>query len=214
MPKTENVSLSVIKRMPRYYRFLGDLKAQGINRISSKELSHRMGLTASQIRQDFSCFGGFGQQGYGYNVSQLQQEIGSIIGLENKQKTIIIGAGNLGKTIATHVNKELSSFNIVGIFDRKESVIGQMVSGIPVRNSDTLEEFCKEVFPTVAVLCVPFDAAREICEKLSALKIKAVLNFTHFDVALNFPQMKVENIHINDSFMTLCYKINSDGDEQ
>ncbi|MGN1081063.1 MAG: redox-sensing transcriptional repressor Rex [Acutalibacteraceae bacterium] len=210
MAKNGSVSMSVIKRMPRYYRFLGDLKSQGISRISSRELSLRMGLTASQIRQDFSCFGGFGQQGYGYNVSELQKEIAKIIGLGNIQKTLIIGAGNLGKTIAMYVKRELHTFEIIGIFDRKESMVGQMVAEIPIRSIETLEEFCKENLPTVAVLCVPFDAASEACLKLAECGIKAVLNFTHYDVALNFPQMKVENIHMNDSFMTLCYKINSE----
>lgn len=150
-----NISMSVIKRLPRYYRFLGLLLDQGITRISSRELSAKMGLTASQIRQDFNCFGGFGQQGYGYNVEQLRNEISKILGLSNNLGTIIIGAGNLGRAIATHMSFEERGFNLIGIFDKNEALAGEMVRGIPVRHIDGLDDFCRENHPSVAVLCIP-----------------------------------------------------------
>ena len=145
--KNESISISVIKRLPRYYRFLGELKKNGIIRISSRELSMRMGLTASQIRQDFNCFGGFGQQGYGYNVEQLHREIGNIMGLYHRHKTIIIGAGNLGKLVSNQITFENKGFSLIGIFDRKEALTGQLIKGLPVRHIDGLDEFCRENLP-------------------------------------------------------------------
>lgn len=210
MPKIGNISLSVIKRMPRYYRFLGDLAEQGIERISSRELSNRMGLTASQIRQDLNCFGGFGQQGYGYNVRQLQQEIGRILGLDCRRRVIIIGAGHLGRAMTAHITYEFPAFEITGIFDKKEALAGQMLLGMPVRQIGLLDEFCRESLPDIAVLCVPTSAAPELAAQLHALGIRGILNFTHYDVALNYPDLEVENIHWNDSFMTLCYKLNQE----
>ena len=208
MPKLGNVSLAVIKRMPRYYRFLGDLAQQGMERISSRELSNRMGLTASQIRQDLNCFGGFGQQGYGYNVHQLQQEIGQILGLNKRRKVIIIGVGNIGRSMAMYMTYEFPAFEIIGMFDRKESLAGQILLGQPVRPIRQLDEFCRETRPDIAALCLPTAAAPEIAAQLHELGVRGVLNFTQYDVGLNYPEMDVENIHLNDSFMTLCYKLN------
>ena len=206
--KNDAISFSVIKRLPRYYRFLGELKANGIIRISSKELSQRMGLTASQIRQDFNCFGGFGQQGYGYNVEQLHREIGSILGVHSGHKAIILGAGNLGRLVSNQITFETKGFSLIGIFDRKESLTGQMIKGIPVRHINGLDEFCKENLPEMAVLCIPPESARELVPLLINLGIKAFWNFSHYDVALNHPGVAVENVHLGDSLMTLCYKIN------
>lgn len=205
--KNDAISFSVIKRLPRYYRFLGELKANGIIRISSKELSQRMGLTASQIRQDFNCFGGFGQQGYGYNVEQLHREIGSILGVHSGHKAIILGAGNLGRLVSNQITFETKGFSLIGIFDRKESLTGQMIKGIPVRHINGLDEFCKENLPEMAVLCIPPESARELVPLLIKLGIKAFWNFSHYDVALNHPGVAVENVHLGDSLMTLCYKI-------
>lgn len=162
MAKNSGISMSVIKRLPRYYRFLGQLKKNGVTRISSRELSNKMGLTASQIRQDFNCFGGFGQQGYGYNVEQLYMEIGKILGLGHGYKTILIGAGNLGRAIATHMSFEMRGFNLIGIFDGNEAMAGNLVRGIPVRHTNGLDDFCREQKPTVAVLCIPSDGASEL----------------------------------------------------
>lgn len=141
MAKNDSVSLSVVKRLPRYYRFLGEIKKNGTVRISSGELSKRMGFTASQIRQDLNCFGGFGQQGYGYNVEQLYKEIGSILGVNNHLKTILIGAGNLGHAIASHMSFEARGFNLIGIFDKNEALAGKLVRNIPVRHINGLYDF-------------------------------------------------------------------------
>lgn len=201
------VSNSVIKRLPRYYRFLGEIKALGTERISSRELSEKMGLTASQIRQDLNCFGGFGQQGYGYNVTILQSEIGHILGLDTPKSTILIGAGNLGKAVTLHINFEAVGFRLIGLFDNKESVVGQVIKNLPVRNISTLDEFCRENLPEVAILCIPKDAAIGMSKQLVKLGIKGVWNFSHYDLAFNYPDIKVENVHFGDSLMTLSYKL-------
>lgn len=201
------VSSSVLGRLPRYYRFLGDLTATGMVRISSSELSRRMGLTASQIRQDFNCFGGFGQQGYGYNIEQLRFEIGKILGLYDRKKAILIGAGYLGNTVATQIDFPERGFELIGIFDKKESLIGQLVGGMPVRNIDELDDFCRENSPVAAILCVPKKSAEELVEKLVKYGIKGILNFSHYDILMKYPNLAVENVHMNDSFVSLCYKI-------
>ena len=204
-----NISMSVIKRLPRYYRFLGELKKNGINRISSRELSIKMGLTASQIRQDFNCFGGFGQQGYGYNVNQLHIEIGNILGLNSGFKTILIGAGNLGRAIATHMSFDQRGFSLIGIFDKNEAMVGQMVKGLPIRHINGVDDFCREYHPTVAVLCIPSEQAVQVEKQLVDLGIKGFWNFTHSDIASKFPGVVVENVHLSDSLMTLCYQVST-----
>lgn len=207
MAKNTVVSTSVIKRLPRYYRFLGELKNKGIIRISSGELSKKMGFTASQIRQDLNCFGGFGQQGYGYNVEQLYKEIGKILGVNNKRKTILIGAGHLGKAIATHMAFEQRGFNLIGIFDKNEALSGQLIRNIPIRHIDGLYNFCKDNSPVVAVLCIPSENAKEIIDELVPLGIKGFWNFSHYDIASEYPDVAVENVHLSDSLMTLSYRI-------
>ena len=166
-----------------------------------------MGLTASQIRQDLNCFGGFGQQGYGYNVTILQSEIGHILGLDTPKSTILIGAGNLGKAVTLHINFEAVGFRLIGLFDNKESVVGQVIKNLPVRNISTLDEFCRENLPEVAILCIPKDAAMGMSKQLVKLGIKGVWNFSHYDLAFNYPDIKVENVHFGDSLMTLSYKL-------
>lgn len=208
MPKRENISMSVIKRLPRYYRFLSELNEKGITRISSRELSLRMNITASQIRQDLNCFGGFGQQGYGYNVPQLFNEIGQILCVDNGLKTIILGAGNLGRAIATHMQFESRGLKLIGIFDKKESMCGQLVRGMPVRHIDGIDEFCREQIPVIAVLCIPKDAAADSVDTLIQLGIKGFWNFSHYDFAGKYPDIPVENVHLTDSLMTLCYRVN------
>lgn len=207
---SNGISNSVIRRMPRYYRFLGELKSQGITRISSRELSERMGLTASQIRQDLNCFGGFGQQGYGYNVELLQQEIGSILALDRPKNAILIGVGNLGRAAAQHINYESLGFRLIGLFDRKESLVGQMVRNLPIRSTSTLDEFCRENLPSVAILCIPKEDAKPITEQLIKLGIKGFWNFSHYDIALDYPDTVVENMHFGDSLMTLSYRLNEE----
>ena len=204
------ISDSVIKRLPRYYRFLGELKSAGMTRISSRELSERMGLTASQIRQDLNCFGGFGQQGYGYNIDILQSEIARILGLDKPKSTILIGMGNLGRAVTTHINFESKGFRIIGLFDAKESLVGQVVKNLPIRSTSTLDEFCRENRPEVAILCIPKNAAAEISEQLVSLGIKGFWNFSHYDLSLNHKDIQVENVHFSDSLMTLSYRLNND----
>ncbi len=204
----KSVSMSVIKRLPRYYRFLGELKKNNITRISSKELSQRMGFTASQIRQDLNCFGGFGQQGYGYNVEQLQNEIGAILGVNNGFKTILFGCGNLGRAIASHMTFEDRGFELVGLFDSNADKMQDLrIKGLSVYPVEDLEVYCKEVEPKVAVLCVPTEAAPAIVDRLVNLGITNFWNFSHYDIASNYHGVTVENVHLNDSLMTLSYQI-------
>lgn len=206
---TTGISNSVIRRLPRYYRFLGELKAEGLERISSKELSKKMGLTASQIRQDLNCFGGFGQQGYGYNISDLKDEIGQILGLDKPQSAILIGAGNLGRAVSIHLNFENRGFKLIGIFDRKAALVGQMVRGIPIRDVSTLDEFCRENLPAAAILCIPKEEAKKLSSQLIALGVKGFWNFSHYDLALEHPEVVVENMHFGDSLMTLSYRMHN-----
>lgn len=206
----ELISNSVIKRLPRYYRFLLELKSSGVTRISSRELSELMGLTASQIRQDLNCFGGFGQQGYGYNIEILQSEIARILGLSTPKNTILIGMGNLGKAVTMHVNFESKGFRIVGLFDSKESLVGQVVKNLPIRNTSDLDEFCRENRPEVAILCIPKEAAEDISEQLVSLGIKGFWNFSHYDIAMKHKDVRVENVHLGDSLMTLSYRLSNE----
>ena len=207
---SSKISNSVIKRLPRYYRFLGELKNMGLTRISSRELSDKMGLTASQIRQDLNCFGGFGQQGYGYNIEILQAEIAKILGLDIPKSAILIGMGNLGRAVTMHINFDACGFRVIGLFDAKEALIGQVVKNLPIRSTDTLDEFCRENRPETAILCIPKSAAGEISEQLVKLGIKGFWNFSHYDLSLNHKDIKVENVHFSDSLMTLSYRLRND----
>lgn len=209
MRKRDRVSLSVIKRLPRYYRFLDDLLQQGATRISSRELAEMMQLTASQIRQDLNCFGGFGQQGYGYNVEVLRQEIANILGLNRHTKTVLIGAGNLGRTIGRHMDFESSGFSLIGVFDSDPEVVGRSLRNIQIQHMDELETFCKEHNPQAAVLCLPQQAAAEVASTAISYGIKNFWNFSHYDLALTFSDITVENVHLGDSLMTLSYQIHA-----
>ena len=208
MPKNGSISASVIKRLPRYYRFLGELQKQGINRISSRELSALMKLTASQIRQDLNCFGGFGQQGYGYHVDDLHDEIGKILGVDRNFKTILIGAGNLGRAIATHINFTSRGCQLIGIFDINPKIIGEKVGDITITHTDDIEKFCKENSPVVAVLCIPKANTQAIADKLVSMGIKAFWNFSHYDLSIDYENIVVENVHLGDSLLTLTYGAN------
>lgn len=207
MTNAQGISELVINRLPRYHRFLGELLAEGVQRISSRELSIKMGLTASQIRQDLNCFGGFGQQGYGYHIEQLRDEIGKILGIDKQNRTILIGAGNLGRAVASHMNFESKGFKLIGIFDKKEALKGQMIKGLPIRHVDDLDDFCRENLPTCAILCIPKADAYDICNALIGLGVKGFWNFSHCDLAVDHPDVAVENVHLGDSLMKLSYKI-------
>lgn len=211
MSGSKYISVPVIKRLPRYHRFLGMLKDKGVERISSSELSKQMGLTASQIRQDLNCFGGFGQQGYGYNVSMLYNEIGSILGVNQKKKAILIGAGNLGQAIARHMSFEKWGFNLIGIFDDNTELHNKPIRDIHVMPTSEIERFCNENSPALAILCVPnTQEVEKLIETLVAAGIKGYWNFTHIDIKAKHPNLSVENVHLSDSLVTLCYQLNCD----
>ncbi len=205
--KENNISSSVIKRLPRYYRFLGELKKQGVSRVSSSALAKLMNLNASQIRQDLNCFGGFGQQGYGYNVEMLYGGIGEILGLNSPTKAIMLGVGKLGVVVAENMNFEKQGFKLIGAFDVDQNVLGKTVAGLTVLSVEKLEEFCKEHKPTAAFLCVPSAAAPELSEKLIELGVTGFWNFSHYDIAIKHPEVSVENVHFGDTLMCLSYKI-------
>ena len=215
MSKNGNISVSVIKRLPRYYRFLGELLREGITKISSRELAERMSVTASQIRQDLNCFGGFGQQGYGYNVSELREEIGAILGVNAKHAAVLIGAGNLGRALAVHLDYAKYGCRLCGIFDSNEKLTGASLGGIRVSPLSDLESFCAKAKPVIAILCIPKDSAPDICEKLISLGVKAFWNFSHYDMPQkNLPGVTVENVHLGDSLMALCYGITNSETEK
>ena len=212
MSKSINISNSVIRRLPRYYRFLGELEDQLISKISSRELSERMHITASQIRQDLNCFGGFGQQGYGYNVSELRKEIGRILGVDKHRKTILIGAGNLGTALAVHINFEKSGCSLVGIFDSNKKIVGNPLGKLSITDIDDLEDFCRENKPEVAVLCIPKSVTKEIVDRLTELGVRSFWNFSHYDINVEHKNIIVENVHLGDSLLTLSYGVNIDLD--
>ena len=204
----ENVSLSVVRRLPRYHRFLKELLASGTVRISSGDLSAKMGLTASQIRQDLNCFGGFGQQGYGYNVKDLYEEIGKILGLDKRRKAVLLGAGNLGRAIALHMDFSSRGFELLAIFDSNPALVGMDVGGVTVSDCANLEAFCRMIRPDVAILCIPKEAARSLAGTLVDCGIRGFWNFSHYDMTLDYPGIAVENVHLVDSLSTLCFRVN------
>ena len=207
MEKT--ISQAVIARLPRYFRYLGDLKDQGVERISSQELSKLMKVTASQIRQDFNNFGGFGQQGYGYNVAYLYGEISKILGLTEVHNLIIIGAGNLGQAIANYSNFEKRGFIFKGIFDQNPDLYGKQIRNMVVRSMEEMEQFIKDNAIDIAVLTIPKNGAVAVAEKLVKCDIKAIWNFAHVD--LNVPKhIQVENVHLSESLMKLSYKLSKE----
>ena len=209
----KEISRAVISRLPRYYRYLGELNDEGVERISSQELSEMMKVTASQIRQDLNNFGGFGQQGYGYNVRHLYDEIGSILGLDKKHNLILIGAGNLGQALANYVNFEKRGFIIKGIFDRNEDIHGREIRGIRVQPMENIEQFMKENDIDIAVLTIPKTGAVKVAEQLASYGIRGIWNFAHID--LNLPDdIEVENVHLSESLMKLSYKMNAAGKEK
>lgn len=208
MKNDKPVSLSVIRRLPRYHRFLGDLLARGILRISSKELADLMQLTASQIRQDFNCFGGFGQQGYGYNVELLHNEIGNILGLRNETASILIGAGDLGKTVAKQMELRPRGFRLIGIFDIAPDIIGTQLVGLSIQNPAQLGPFCRRHHPKVAVICIPKDAAAGLADRLVKLGIIGFWNFSSYDFTYHHSNVIAVNMHLGDSLMTLSYMLN------
>lgn len=209
----KEISKAVITRLPRYCRYLGELLEDGVERISSSELSTRMKVTASQIRQDLNKFGGFGQQGYGYNVRYLYAEIGKILGIDRQHNLIIIGAGNLGQAIANYANFERRGFIIKGMFDINPRLIGLVVRGIEIRGVEELEKFIVENDVQIAALTIPKTKAPEIADRLVKAGIKAIWNFAHIDLAVP-DDVVVENVHLSESLMRLSYRVCSMQDEK
>lgn len=207
-PDGKNISPAVIKRLPRYYRYLGDLLKNGVERISSRELSQKMNVTASQIRQDLNNFGGFGQQGYGYKVDHLYNEMGKILGLENTNNIIIVGAGNLGQALANNQEFDSNGFKIVGLFDVNPRLIGMTVRGIEVHDIDDLANFVRDNDIMIAALTLPKSKAPAIAQDLCDMGVKAIWNFAPVDLQLG-DDVIVENVHLSESIMTLSYRIHS-----
>ena len=205
--KRIKVSNNVIRRMPRYLRKLDDLNAAGIERISSGELGRQMGLTPSQIRQDFSCFGEFGQQGYGYNVEELRSEIGHILGVDNDHHLIMIGVGNLGRALLNNFPFENTGFTVDASFDVSPDVIDTQINGIPVYSTDELESYIKRHAVDVVVLTIPQAVAQATANRLIDLGIRGFWNFTNVELSSSDPAVKFENIHFADSLLALSYRI-------
>lgn len=202
----KKVPAVVIKRLPRYYRYLSELLNQGITRISSNALSEKMNVTASQIRQDFNYFGGFGQQGYGYNVEHLYSQIGDILGLNDGDTMVIVGAGNLGTALANHDTFEKRGFRLIGIFDNDPKVIGTTVNGREIMSTDALEDFLEKNRVDIGVITVPHTAVEETAEKLVNSGVKGLLNFSYMELKFD-KDVAVENVHLSDPLMTLSYRI-------
>ncbi len=202
-----NVSPAVIRRLPRYFRYLRELIRQGKLRISSGELSSLMNVTASQIRQDLNCFGGFGQQGYGYNVNYLYERICVLLGVDAGIRAIIVGAGDLGRALVRSPMFEKRGVDIVSMFDIDPALIGRTVGNVPVRDIAELESFCSEMTVDMAVLTLPKDEASAVSERLAACGIRGLWNFTGKELSFEESDVAVENVHLGDSLMILNYKL-------
>ena len=205
--KKENISDAVIRRLPRYYRQLTDLCARGVVRISSHSLGQEMNITASQIRQDFSCFGEFGQQGYGYNVEELRAEIGHILGVDNDHHLIMIGVGNLGRALLRNFPFSQTGFSVDAAFDVSTAVVGSSVNGVPVYAMEELESYIEKHSVDVEVLTIPQSVAQDTANRLIELGVHGFWNFTNVELSSSNPDVKFENIHFADSLLTLSYRI-------
>ena len=203
----KKVSQAVIKRLPRYHTHLQELRELGVTKISSRDLGEKMGLTASQVRQDFNCFGGFGQQGYGYPVDGLLESIGRILRLDEMKTAVLVGAGNLGSAIINNFNFLTNGFRLIAAFDVDPALIGTEISGVPVCAMDTLRDFCREHRPDVGVLTLPREYAHETAALLCDCGIRGIWNFTNIDLHLEIDTVPVENVHFAESLMVLSYRI-------
>lgn len=210
--KQLKVSNNVIRRLPRYLRKLDELKTAGVDRISSGELGRQMSLTSSQIRQDFSCFGEFGQQGYGYNVAELRAEIGHILGIDNDHKLIIIGAGHLGHALLQNFDFAKVGFHLDSAFDVSSALVGDEINGVTVRSMDELEDYVAQHHPNVAVLTVPQNVAQPLADRLVALGIRGFWNFTNVEISVP-DDVYSEDIHFVDTLLTLSYRISRTAQE-
>ncbi|WP_066645807.1 redox-sensing transcriptional repressor Rex [Christensenella timonensis] len=203
---SEKISPAVIRRLPRYYRYLEELEGKGIDKISSSQMSIEMSLNASQIRRDLNCFGGFGQQGYGYSVGKLKKEIARILGLDKRYNVIIVGAGRIGQALLGYKNFMLEGFNIVDIFDSDPSKVGAFIEGRIVQNVANMETYLKDKTIDIAIICTPKEYAQQSADLLVSFGIKAIWNFAPTDVAVR-RGVAVENVHLSDSLYVLSYKL-------
>ena len=210
MKKQTRVSNAVIRRLPRYYRHLSELQRKGIVRISSSALGKSMGLTASQIRQDLFCFGEFGQQGYGYKVDTLRDEIGEILGISRGHTAVVLGAGNLGRALIENFKFGNYGFRLLAAFDINDTV-GSEIAGVPVYHADSLESFLQEHQVSVGLLTVPKAAAPSMAERLVELGVQGIWNFTNCELAFPDKDVVVESVHFSDSLLTLSYLISQSG---
>ena len=207
MEKKKNVSMAVIKRMPKYYRYLGELVKNDVDRISSKELGEKIGFTASQIRQDLNNFGDFGQQGYGYNVKELHNQIGTILGVGKEYNAVLIGAGNIGQAIANYSRFTDIGLGITAIFDANPKLVGRRIRDVEIKDIDELKEYLEENNIDMGILCVPRINAQRVCDVLVNGGVKGIWNFAPID--LHVPEtVKVENVHLSESLLTLVYQMN------
>ena len=212
--KRDRISNNVIRRLPRYLRQMGDLAKSGVDHISSKELGRRMGLTPSQIRQDFSCFGEFGQQGWGYSVPYLQDQISAILGMKRGFRLVLVGVGNLGHALLKNFGFEHYGFTLAGAFDVAPELVGGEISGVRVSHIDAMEEFLKAEPVDIAVLTVPGDVADATAKRLAACGVRAIWNFTNIELQVSRKGTIVENIHFSDSLLSLSYFLTENLDAQ
>ena len=212
MATQNKASLPVIKRLPKYYRYLTTMQRNGVEKVSSSELARIMGTTASQVRQDFNCFGGFGQQGIGYKVDTLQSEVSKLLFGDNGEKlsTILLGVGRLGNAVSSFLTRDVNGYRLLAAFDVREDVVGTEMNGVPVRHIRDLAEFCNANHPQVAVLCIPRESAAELSSTLVSLVIKGFWNFSHYDLSVDYSDIIVENVHLGDSLMSLGYRMRNE----
>ena len=212
MATQNKASLPVIKRLSKYYRYLTTMQRNGVEKVSSSELARIMGTTASQVRQDFNCFGGFGQQGIGYKVDTLQSEVSKLLFGDNGEKlsTILLGVGRLGNAVSSFLTRDVNGYRLLAAFDVREDVVGTEMNGVPVRHIRDLAEFCNANHPQVAVLCIPRESAAELSSTLVSLGIKGFWNFSHYDLSVDYSDIIVENVHLGDSLMSLGYRMRNE----
>lgn len=207
MGKQTKISNAVIKRLPRYRRYLNELRKKGVDKVSSNEFSHLTGYTASQIRQDLNNFGGFGQQGYGYSVEGLYNEISAILGLDRGYKMVVVGAGNLGQAIVNHTYYYKTGFVVTGIFEIEESLIGTKINGVEVMDYENIVEFVENEGIDIGIICTTKEVAQEVADKLCFAGVKGLWNFAPVDIETP-SHVAVENVHISDSLHSLAYHMN------
>ena len=211
MAPQNKASLPVIKRLPKYYRYLTMIQKKGIEKVSSSELARIMGTTASQVRQDFNCFGGFGQQGIGYKVDTLQAEVSKLLfGEGEKLPTILLGVGRLGNAVSSFLMRDANGYKLLAAFDVRDDLVGSDMNGVPVMHIRDLAAFCDEHHPMVAVLCIPRESSFEVSGTLVELGIKGFWNFSHYDLSVDYPGITVENVHLGDSLMSLGYRLRNE----